>query len=239
MAYNQKSIEKAVKLMKAEKAYLEKIGTNNIAMCISNGNRKIGKVMNVSLPPILTCANCKECKYFCYDIKACLQYPNTVINARVRNLVILQHDINDYFSRIRTKLSRRRTNKYFRWHVAGDIVNQAYFENMVSIAKDFPEFVFWTYTKNYGVVNAYVAANGNSKEKAIPTNFHIMFSEWDGMSLINPYGFPIFTCKLKAGNKNHKPEFFNSLYKCPGNCDLCKAAKLGCIGGMDTYADEH
>ena len=237
--YTKESLNKAIQLMKAEKAFLESKNASDIAMCISNGNKKIGKVMNVSLPPILTCHNCKECKYFCYDIKACLQYPNTVINARIRNLVILQHDINDYFNRIREKISRRRTNKFFRWHVSGDIINNEYFSNMVSIAREFPDFTFWTYTKNYPIVNHFVEVNGGDREKAIPSNFHIMFSEWDGMPLVNPYNFPIFTCKLKAGNKNHQPEFFNSLYECPGNCDLCKACKRGCIGGENTYCNEH
>ena len=73
--YTKESLNKAIQLMKAEKAFLESKNASDIAMCISNGNKKIGKVMNVSLPPILTCHNCKECKYFCYDIKACLQIP--------------------------------------------------------------------------------------------------------------------------------------------------------------------
>lgn len=237
--YTKESLAKAVNLMKAAKQAYESKTAADIRICISKGNVKIGRVMNVSLPPIMTCANCKECKHFCYDIKACLQYPNTVIDARIRNLVIMQKSMDDYFNRIEKAISRRRTNKYFRWHVAGDIVNAEYFANMVRIARNHPDFVFWTYTKNYSVVNSYVAANGNNKESAIPSNFHIMFSEWDGMPLVNPYGFPIFTCKLKSGNKNHNPEFFDGLYKCPGNCDICKTSGMGCIGGMDTYADEH
>lgn len=237
--YKKETISKVVKqLLETKKAYSTK-SVDEIKMCISKGNEKIGKVLNVSLPPILTCSNCSECKYFCYDIKACNQYPNTVIDARIRNLVILQKDRNEYFGRIRKALKARRKNKYFRWHVSGDIVDIAYFAEMVAIAKEFPDFTFWTYTKNYKVVNQYVSENGNSKDVAIPENLHVMFSEWDGTELVNPYNFPIFTCKLKSGNKNHKPEFFDGLYKCPGNCDLCKANKLGCIGGHDTYADEH
>ena len=233
------SVRKMVALMNQARAAYMKKDVSEIAMCISNGNRKIGRVINVSLPPVLTCANCKECKLFCYDIKACLQYPDTVIDARIRNLVILLKDRNEYFARIEKRLASRRKNKYFRWHVAGDIIDIDYFGRMVEIAKNHPDFIFWTYTKNYSVVNEYVKENGNARAAAIPANLHIMFSEWDGMELVNPFSFPIFTCKLKDGNKNHKPEFFETLFKCPGNCDLCKAGKCGCIGGMDTYADEH
>lgn len=234
--YSLESLKKVVRLMNdAVDAYNTK-SIDEIKMCISKGNRKIGRVMNVSLPPLMTCKNCSGCKDFCYDIKACLQYPNTVIDARIRNYMILKKDINEYFQRIDDAMNRRRTNKFFRFHVAGDIINLDYFSRMVELARRHSDFIIWTYTKNYSVVNDYCRLYGRD---AIPENFTIMFSEWDGMPLNNPYNFPVFTCKLKDGNKNHKPEYFDSLYKCPGNCDVCKAARRGCIAGETTYCDEH
>lgn len=191
--------------------------------------------MNVSLMPIVTCTNCDECKHYCYDIKACLQYPKTVIDARMRNTILALKYRDEYFDRIRKALARRRKNLFFRWHVAGDIIDYDYFENMVSIARDFPKIKFWTYTKNYNVVNCWLTYNAGK----LPENLVIMFSEWDGLELNNPYNMPIFTCKLKAGNKNHAPEYFNGLHKCPGNCDVCKTTNRGCIIGENTYADEH
>ena len=50
-----------------------------VNISISDGNNKIGRCMNVSLAPIVTCANCKECKHYCYDVKACCQYENVRI----------------------------------------------------------------------------------------------------------------------------------------------------------------
>lgn len=202
---------------------------------ISQGNSKIGKVMNVSLAPILTCANCSECLKLCYDIKANIQYGN-VLKARARNTVLALEHEDRYFQTIRYALGKRHKNKYFRWHVGGDIPTYSYFENMVQIAKEYPDFTFWTYTKNYGIVNLYVQKHGRD---AIPANLTIMFSEWDGMRIVNPYRFPEFSCKLKDGNKNHDASYFEKLYKCPGNCDICKAAHRGCIAGETTYADEH
>ena len=236
MSYKKESISKLFSLARACKEKYMNCKASEIKICISNGNRKIGRVMNVSLMPIMTCHNCQECKYYCYDVKACLQYPNTVIDARIRNTVLLQLDREEYFNRIQIAISRRRLHKYFRWHVAGDIPDFDYFVHMVEIAREFPDFVFWTYTKHYSVINSY--CDTYSKEN-IPENLHVMFSEWDGMPLVNPYNFPVFTCKMKDGNRNHKPEYFDALYKCPGNCDLCKEYKLGCIGGMSTYCDEH
>lgn len=227
--YSNNTINKAMQLASAEMARLESIGTENVDVCISDGNVKIRKAMNVSLMPVMTCGNCKECKYLCYDIKACMQYPNTVIPARVRNTLLARKDPARYFQLIRNKLRRRRTNKYFRWHVAGDILDMDYFAEMVKIAREFPEFTFWTYTKMYHIVNAYCDANGVD---TIPANLHIMFSEWRGMPMHNPYGFPEFRVVFKGETR---PEG----HYCPGNCDVCKASGRGCIAGETTYCLEH
>lgn len=210
----------------------ENIPIDEITMCISSGNSKIGRVMNVSLMPVMTCGNCKECKYLCYDIKACNQYPNTVIDARMRNTVLLRRDRSEYFRRINAALSRRRKNKYFRWHVAGDIVDIDYFDRMVELARKHPDFIFWTYTKMYRVVNEWCLMNGGTRD-AIPGNLHIMFSEWRGMPMLNPHGFPEFRVVFKSDAV--KPAGFY----CPGNCDVCKAAGRGCLAGETTYCNEH
>lgn len=239
MAYKIDSIKKMLTIAKEYETKLNQTEIDNIKMCISSGNRKIGKVMNVSLMPVMTCTNCKECMFLCYDIKACLQYPDTVIDARMRNTVLLRRDRKEFFKRIEDKISRRKKNKFFRWHVSGDIIDIDYFSEMVAIASRHPDFKFWTYTKNYKVVNEYVRTHGNNIKAAIPENFSIMFSEWDGMPLDNPFNFAIFSCKLKEGNKNRSAESFNTMYRCPGNCDICKKSGRGCIGHENTYADEH
>ncbi len=210
-------------------------------LCISEGNEKIGHALNVSLPAVITCPNCEQCKFFCYDIRDCYihGWDGDVIKARARNYVILLKDREKYFSELETAIQNRKSDEYFRWHVGGEIKDADYFHRMVELAKKYPHFFFWTYTKNYGVVNHYVREHGNDRHIAIPKNFVIMFSEWDGMPLINPYGFPIFCCKLKKGNKNRDAESFTKMWRCPGNCDICKAAKRGCMVGENTYADEH
>lgn len=232
--YSKESIAKMIRLAKDfEKKFMLFADPAAINICISNGNRKIGRVMNVSLMPVLTCHNCKECKFLCYDIKACLQYPDTVINARMRNTVLLKRDRDLFFSRIDEKMSRRRKNKYFRWHVAGDIVDLDYFSRMVENAKNHPDFIIWTYTKNYAVVNEYVKNHGGSVSAAIPENFHVMFSEWRGMEMQNPYNFPEFKVVFKSDAV--KP----AGYYCPGNCDTCKECRRGCMAGETTFCHEH
>lgn len=236
MAYRNESIEKLIVKANGLKRELLAIKAS-LHVCISKGNRKIGKVMNVSMMPILTCHNCKECKHLCYDIKACLQYANTVLPARMRNTVLAMYDRDRYFDEIDKACSRRRLNKYFRWHVAGDVLDMDYFKRMLDICRKHKDFQFWTYTKYYTIVNLYCDQYGRD---AIPENFSIMFSEWDGMPMDNPYNFPVFSCKLKDGNKNRTEAEFKQMYKCPGNCDICKTGKgHGCIKGENTYCDEH
>lgn len=229
--FSKQSITKVIRAARAKEIELNASPLEDIRECISPGNVKIGRTMNVSLMPILTCGNCSECSKLCYDIKACLQYPNTVIDARMRNTVLLRRDRDEYFRRIDAAISRRRTNKYFRWHVAGDIIDFDYFDRMVKIARKHPDFTFWTYTKMYNVVNEWCLWHVDKRE-AIPANLHVMFSEWRGMPMRNPYGFPEFRVVFKG---EERPAGFY----CPGNCDVCKALNRGCLAGETTYCDEH
>ena len=230
--FTVESIKKVVNLMNKTRKTFEKMPVENIPLCISTGNNKIGKTLNVSLPPILTCANCKECKMYCYDIKACLQYPNTVINARIRNLVILQKDRNEYFNRIEKRIQRRKLNKAFRWHVAGDIVDYDYFDRMVTIATNHPDWIFWTYTKNYPIVNEWIRNHGETKEN-LPKNLSVMFSEWKGLPMVNPYNMPVFSVFFDG---DELPE---NAYICPGNCDICLKTGRGCPNKENGFVHDH
>ena len=234
--YSKESLKKYfANLNKAVSDFNSK-DVNELKVTISKGNRKIGRVMNVSTAAGLTCGKWSHCIGYCYDIKAVLQYSNTVLPARAKNTVISRKDRKSFFNQINAAMDRRRANKYFRYHVSGEIQDLEYFMEMLESARKHPDFIVWTYTKMYSIVNEYCEKYG---KETIPENMHIMFSEWDGMPLYNPYNFPIFTVKFAAGNKNHPVEFFDTLYKCPGNCDICKECGRGCIAGENTYADEH
>lgn len=202
-----------------------------LSVSVSTGNVKIGRVMNVSLLPILTCGSaCKVCMHDCYDIKACLQYARNVLWARVRNTYLAKHNRAEFFAQIETKINRRRKNKFFRWHVAGDILDFGYFSEMVEIAKRHSDFVFWTYTKQYSIVNAYCEKFGKS---AIPSNLSVMFSRWDGLEMVNPFHFGEFSVYETEADRP------NDRYICPGNCDICKANRRGCIANENTANKLH
>ena len=228
MRYSSKTKTKYTRLIKAE---CKKVNPFRDHVRISQGNKKIGRVMNVSTAPILCCGNCKNCSCYCYDIKANLQYKN-VLHARAVNTVMARMNRDGFFSQIDWAISRRRTNKYFRWHVAGDILDCDYFERMVKIAIDHPDFTFWTYTKMYGIVNSWLDRNGGR----LPFNLHVMYSKWEGMPMDNPYNMPEFRVRMDGMELDP----FKALHKCPGNCDACKAGGgRGCIAGETIYVDEH
>lgn len=230
--YKPDTIKKYISAMLAMIAYFvdlfKKEGSLKVA--ISSGNRKLGMVYNVSLAPIITCANCSGCKEFCYDLKSCLQYGN-VMRARARNTALLRMDRDSYFAQIESIMTSKKKHRYFRWHVSGEIVDMDYLQRMIDIARRHPDWTYWTYTKHYMVVNRWIRDNGGNKN-AIPSNLHIMFSEWKGMEIINPYGMPEFRVHF-PGEK--KP----ACYHCPGNCDVCKRTNRGCLAGETSYVDLH
>jgi len=204
----------------------------SLEVCISSGNRKVGKIPNVSLPPILTCPHCDKCCTECYDIKACLQYAN-VRNARARNLSILRRNFALYWEQLRAKLARKRKLTHFRFHVGGDMISAEYFKEMVKTARMFPHVRFWTYTKAHEIVNEYVRTHGKTKAKAIPDNLKIMFSVWEGMTCNNPYRFGTFIVVMEGQTPP------KGVWHCTGDCGLCIKANRGCIIGETSWIHKH
>ena len=77
----------------------------------------------------------------------------------------------------------------------------------------------------YNIVNEYCDRYG---KESIPANLSVMFSEWRGMPMVNPYHFGEFRA-LYANE-----EIPENTYYCPGNCDICKANSRGCISNENT-----
>ena len=75
-----RSIGKVVQLSKAYNQ--QHTGTNPdlIQIHISGGNAKLGAIMNISLPPVVTCSNCASCSKYCYAVRNYLRGAN-VYNA--------------------------------------------------------------------------------------------------------------------------------------------------------------
>ena len=199
-----------------------------LKVSITKGNSKV-PAWNVSTAPILTCANCGGCMWYCYDVRDALRYGN-VLDARARNTAIMRYDRAEYFRQIESIMTPRRRNKAFRWHVGGDIPDAAYFAEMIEIARRHPDWLYWTYTKRYNVVNEYLNTHGTD---SLPENFRIMMSEWRGMTMQNSFSLPEFRVIFK-GEKAP-----NGVWICPGACAVCLEANRGCVAGETTYCHEH
>ena len=185
---------------------------NNVKVSISPGNTKMGAVPSVSLPPVVTCASGCLCAKKCYAAKLC-RLRASVRNAYQRNLEILTHNPAAYWLQVETTIA---ISRFFRFHVAGDIVNADYLQHMNSLAKKYPYCEILCFTKKYDLVNDFYSTH----EK--PENLHLILSAWPGMELKNPLRLPVAHVIFKGTEP--LPEW----KICGGNCCECACRGVGC-----------
>lgn len=194
---------------------------------IAKGNTKIGNVWNVSLTPGKSCGDV-PCKRDCYAMKSWKMYPN-VRAAWGGNLQLAETDRSAYFESIRDQLSAARTlPSLFRWHIAGDILDSDYVEDMAETAEMFPSVKFLAFTKNHAAVNEWLDIAG------LPANLSIVFSAWPGMRMENPHGLPV--AWMQDGTETRIPE--NAL-ECIGRCDTCGMCWQLAEIGREVYFVKH
>ena len=185
--------------------------TNSVS--ISKGNSKMGAIPSVSLPACVTCNPSAPCFKKCYARRiAALRA--TVRTAYERNLDILQNDPAAYWLQVKAAASMTR---FFRWHVSGDIPNIDYFAQMVYIAETLPNTNFLAFTKQYPLVNTFIAYGGK-----IPENLKIIFSNWGAWKCENPHNLP--ECEIILKGSDPAPDW----KICGGNCTECACAGIGC-----------
>lgn len=182
---------------------------------ISPGNKKMGFIPSVSLPPVKTCAPGCTCAKKCYAAKMCRIYPS-VKNAYDRNLEILNANDIEYWWQVKQAAQAAR---FFRFHVSGDIPDAHYFHMMIELARMLPHTNFLAFTKQYNIINEFADQFGAD---AIPENLKILFSEWPGMEMFNPYNFPVAHVIFK----NQEPR--DEWKICGGNCQECACRAVGC-----------
>jgi hypothetical protein len=187
--------------------------TTQNKISISTGNSKMGAIPSVSLPPVITCPKGAPCAKKCYAAKLCRIY-STVRNAYQRNLDILNNNWDDYWRQTRDAV---KMAKYFRFHVSGDIPNAAYFKEMTITAKQCPDTQILAFTKQYAIVNNYIDIFGS-----LPENLHILFSEWDGLTVPNPHSLPTAAVIFKGTEPAPNWKI------CGGNCTQCACQGVGC-----------
>lgn len=187
----------------------------------TNGNHKLGKaIFNINLPPVLTCNPEAPCFKECYGRKGHFLFA-AVQNSMMRNLMAFCQDSKQFFEDItyQTKLSL-----YVRWFGNGDMPNEEFLAGMCKVARKNPNVRYLAFTKQYRIVNNYVAAGHK-----IPRNLRIVFSCWKDWIPDNPYNFPTTwvrfpeSGKAKQENINYNSNIPDKAFKCPSNCAECQA----------------
>lgn len=181
---------------------------------LSYGNRKTGSLVpSISLIPIADCgANCKVCAKGCYAIRnvACYAASRKMM---AQNSAIAHGDLPRYFRELDAAVKFVR---FFRIHVAGDIISPEYLAGMVDVAQKNTHCKFLCFTKQFRIVNDYL----DSHSEGFPENLKIIFSEWRGLNVPNPHNLPTSRPLWKGETAEG--------VMCPGSCSECAAFDTGC-----------
>lgn len=188
--------------------------TNVCNVSISNGNIKMGAIQSVSLPAIKTCRDCL-CKEKCYAAKL-ERFRPSVRNAYQRNLDILLNAPEAYWREVEAAVM---TNRYFRFHISGDIPTIDYLRRMIDIAKRNQHCEILCFTKRYEYVNQLLAEGVE-----LPNNLHLIFSAWVGLEMVNPFSLPEAHVRFKDGSTTAREDAI----PCGGNCTECAKTDGGC-----------
>ena len=196
---------------------------------MSNGNKKIGQIPNVSLTPVKSCAKGVPCGIpkngrktgACYANKSYQMYPN-VRKAWDGNYEYWRADPIAFENDLIELLSKKKKMPYFRWCVAGDLVDAAFLMMVVNVAKKFPDTRFLQFTKNYQLVNHYVYCLCDDDRNNLPKNLQIVFSAWPDFPMKNRYAFPVAWYVDEKEERDKRIPDGYPMHECPGSCVTCK-----------------
>ncbi|MBQ8619108.1 MAG: hypothetical protein IJ418_16550 [Clostridia bacterium] len=197
---------------------------------ISKGVTKLGAAIpSVSLPPVLSCRQDAPCYSKCYARKGRFAFSHNK-SLLQRNLDIWNED-RDSFERDVTIAAFH--SRFFRWHSAGDIPDEAYLDMMVRVAKQLTNTKFLCFTKKYEMVNDYL-----KNHKMFPANLSIVLSAWGSFVPDNPFNLPIAYVRFK----HEQTEIPPSAFQCSNYCGDCVMSGCSCWdlkSGQSVCFNEH
>ena len=188
-----------------------------MATLLSKGNNKLDKtILCWSITPVESCPVCTGCKDTCYAIRPYKRWPNVKI-AWDRNFALAKE--NKHMEPIVKQLMHSKCT-VVRIHVSGDFFSQKYIDSWVSIAEQFPNIKFYSYSKtieifdfnelcalpNVNIINSICPDDGNnygSKER-----INMLHEKW---------GYAI--C----------PAVENKAVKCGKTCKICHTHDKVCF----------
>lgn len=195
---------------------------------LAPGNTKMGKVLNVSLPPCKSCDTGLPCfAGGCYANKFYALREACRV-AWESNWTMVSTARTAYFTRIGEAVVKRKT-PVFRWHMAGDIPDGDYLRRMCGLARELPAVKWLCFTKKYDLAGLY--------RTALPENLTVVLSMWPGVRVPPGIrkGFPAAWMRDPKAPDKRIPK---DAVHCDGGCDKC----LLCWGmkpGASVVFDKH
>jgi len=182
---------------------------------IQRGNTKLGKVLNVSLPPGRTCSPSVPCfNQGCYARKF-YHLRGACRNAWDHNYALAMTKRDFYFEFIRATVALGEP-ELFRWHVSGDIPDADYLVRMIAVAQACPKTRFLCFTKQYGIV---AAQPWKGRGARAVKNLNVVVSAWPGLPI--PAELRSFPTAWMRDRKNPDPRIPADAVECDGGCDTC------------------
>lgn len=187
----------------------------NKEICISKGNMKLGNIYNVSLPPVKSCGKNLPCYAKCYARKAYRMYPSTK-KAWDKNFNLYKSNPGRYFELLDEFLTKNKP-AYFRFHVAGDFVDQDYFNEVLRLVDNHRDTKFLVFTKRFDLLSNYASYRRD--------NLSIVLSMWPNLPLDKDLqnNYPIAWMFDKKNKDNRIPK--TNIIKCNSNCQTCNGNK--------------
>ena len=154
------------------------------------------------------CVNCGNCKDACYNNQAYRQYPSKAI-ADLRTLYKL---ISEPLETIGAIAQRTRNLRVVRLNGSGEIHNKMVLDNYIKLAKLNPLTIYYTYTKNYKLLEG----------KRLPKNLIINVSQFGNMGIdMSKYSKNTNTFKTVSQLEFDTTEETKTVKKCINDCSNC------------------
>ena len=190
---------------------------------ISPGNSKMGAIPSVSLPAGTTCRRNCPCFKKCYA-RRLERFRKAVHESYEENYALLQSDPDTYWREVEAAVMM---NRFFRFHVAGDVPDTDYLKHIIEIASRNIHCEILCFTKQYEIVNGLMEEYWEHTKPIrpiLPPNLHLIFSAWKGLEMQNPWGFPEAHVIFRDGSTTAR----EGAKECGGNCTTCAKTKGGC-----------
>ena len=177
------------------------------------GNKKLHKSIHCfSLPPIITCPNCSECKKWCYALE--IYNSKRFNNAKIRwdRNYALTDNSPTFIAKMVDEIEKKKP-KIIRIHVGGDFYSQQYLDSWTAIAEWFHDIKFFGFSKCFDIFDfrwLNYLPNVNIINSILPDGTLNFGRIGEVLHKQDKYGYPI--CRYSA----HHPNI-----KCGLNCFEC------------------